>query len=52
MKKTITLAVLLIQFSITFAQNQQITKFWGNPSKDEKVVDFFQINSHTYFASV
>ena len=52
MKKTITLAVLLIQFSFAFAQNQQITKFWGNPSKGENVVDFFQINNHTYFASV
>lgn len=52
MKKIITLLVFLIQFSIAFSQNQQITKFWGNPSEDEKVSNIYQINNNNFYVTI
>jgi len=52
MKKLFTLTVIIIQTSILFSQNQHITKFWGNPSKNEKATDIFEVNKNTFFVSL
>jgi len=52
MKKLFILTIIIIQTSILFAQNQHITKFWGNPSKDENGAQVFEVNNNAFFVSV
>ena len=52
MKKLFFITIMIIQTSILFAQNQNITKIWGNSLKDERTTTVFEVNNNTYFISL
>lgn len=52
MKKHFILIILILQLGFIFAQNQQITRIWGNPSKDENGAQVFEVNNNVFFVTV
>jgi hypothetical protein len=51
MKKTGIFTILFLQSIFLFAQNQSISKFWGNPNKHESASEIFEVSNNIYFVA-